>query len=117
MTYREIQLAFPHSCAHPGRLCRVCWWVRDHWFRHRYEGVLPITNDIAPVAQSERPHAKREVVGTLAVEDANEIVPRSRPAPLDEIQPGAPFLLRAGHISITEPTLKSVRIIGPRGRQ
>lgn len=30
MTYAAIQAVFPHYCAHPLRLCRICRWVLDH---------------------------------------------------------------------------------------
>lgn len=86
MTYTEIHAAFPHACAHPLRLCRICRWVLDH------RGV-EITNDIAPVAQTRAPTTvSGRHVGTPAVEGANENVPCSRPAPLAETQPGAPPL-------------------------
>lgn len=55
MTHQEIQREFPHDCAWPRHLCRICRWVLDH--RRRPE--LPVIQTWPALVAAELPKVTR----------------------------------------------------------
>lgn len=61
MTHVAIQATFPHTCAHPRRLCRICRWVED-----RETGVTLITNLPVPLLRGKHYRTTAEPTPTPA---------------------------------------------------